>query len=106
MKSKILNDISQAWNNLDAGLIFKHLCESLTFDSLWADETMNKEKFCEYISKIFHTLKTRKMQITASIVDDPYCGGEMVKVCQGANISYFRILIENQRIIKADMRAF
>ena len=106
MKSTILNDIAQAWNKLDAGLIIKHLYESFTFNSLWADGTLNKDKFCEHISNIFSHIKMHNIQISASIVDDPYCGGEMVKLCWGNNTSYFRILLEGHQIIKADMRAF
>ena len=102
----IINDLCKAWETLDAELIIKHLDNDFIYDSQWVLYSLNCNKYKEYIQGKFKTLKNNGIQIKASIIDDPYIRGTMLKLNQNGNIYYYRIKIVDDKVIKADMCMF
>ncbi len=102
----IINDLCKAWETLDAELIIKHLDNDFIYDSQWVLYSLNCNQYKEYIQGKFKTLKNNGIQIKASIIDDPYIRGTMLKLNQNGNIYYYRIKIVDDKVIKADMCMF
>lgn len=102
----IIKDFCVAWQTLDAGLIIKHLDDCFVYDSQWVFASLDCEGYKEYIQGKFDTLKEHGIQIEASIVDDPYQGGQMLMLCQNGQPSYYRIRVKNGKVVKGDMCMF
>ena len=102
----ILKDFCMAWKTLDAGLIIKHLDDSFVYDSQWVFASLDCEGYKEYIQGKFETLKGHGIWIDASIVEDPYGGGQMLKLDQNGKTVYYRIKVKNGTAVKGDMCMF
>lgn len=104
--SSIIEDFCVAWQMLDAELIIKHLDNSFVYDSQWVFESLDYNGYKDYIRGKFATLKKNGIQINASIVDDPYLGGQMLMLGQDVQSSYYRIKVKNGKVIKGDLCMF
>lgn len=107
-----VDDITNAWNQLDAELIIKHLDESFIYDSQWVFDSLDFGGYIDYIRGKFATLKNSNSIINAETVIDPHIGGYMTKICQtnpatnqSTNV-YYRIKVDNNKIVKGDLCMF
>lgn len=103
---QILKDFQQAWIELDAELIIKHLDPSFRYDSQWIFDSLDYNGYIEYIKGKFLTLKNNRIQIEASIIDDNNFGGKMLKLNQNGNFCYYRIKVAKDKVIKGDLCMF
>lgn len=102
----IIKDFCAAWQTLNAELIIKHLDASFVYDSQWVFNSLDCEGYKDYIRGKFETLKNKGIQIEASIVDDPYCGGQMLMLGQNGQPFYYRIQVKDGKVVKGDMCMF
>ena len=102
----ILKDFCTAWKTLDAELIIKHLNDSFVYDSQWVFASLDCEGYKQYIQGKFETLKGHGIRIDASIIDDHYEGGQMLKLDQNGKLCYYRIKVKNGKVVKGDMCMF
>ena len=49
METNITVDFAKAWQTLNANLIIKHLSPDFIYDSQWAFESLNCQRYIEYI---------------------------------------------------------
>lgn len=103
---QILKDLQQAWIELDAELIIKHLDPNFRYDSQWVFDYLDYDGYVEYIKGKFQTLKNNNSKIEASIIDDNYFGGKMLKLNQDGNLCYYRIEVAENKVIKGDLCMF
>ncbi len=102
----IIEDFCVAWLTLDAELIIKHLDDSFVYDSQWVFASLDCNGYKDYIRGKFAMLRKHGIQIDASIVEDPYQGGQMLMLGQNGQSSYYRIQIKNGKVIKGDLCMF
>lgn len=102
----ILSDFCKGWNTFDASLLIKHLDDSFVYDSQWVFSSLDHNGYVEYIQNKFRTLKNKGIVISASIVSDPYLDGKMLKLTQEENISYYRIKVVENKVVKGDLCMF
>ena len=104
--------ITTAWNQLDAEQIVKHLDESFRYDSQWVFDYLDYNVYIDYIRGKFATLKNSNSIIKAETVADNQLGGYMTKICQTnpatnqSAIVYYRIQVDNNKIVKGDLCMF
>lgn len=98
--SQILQDIQTAWNTLDPQLIIKHLDKSFIYDSQWAFESLDYERYISYITGKFNKIRETGCIVEATIVDGA------VRLNQNGSIAFYRVKIENGKIIKGDLCMF
>ena len=101
--NNIIEDFCMAWQMLDAELIIKHLDDSFVYDSQWVFESLDCNGYKDYIRGKFATLKKNDIRINASIVEDSYLGGQMLVLAQNGQSFYYRIKVENGKVIKGDL---
>lgn len=107
-----VDDVTTAWNQLDADLIIKHLDESFVYDSQWVFDSLDYAGYIDYIRGKFATLKKSNSIIKAETVADKHLGGYMTKICQtnpatnDSVIVFYRIQISNDKIVKGDLCMF
>lgn len=104
--TSIIEDFCVAWQMLDAELIIKHLDNSFVYDSQWVFESLDCNGYKDYIRGKFSTLKKNGIQINASIVEDPYRGGQMLMLGQDGQSCFYRIKVKNGKVIKGDLCMF
>lgn len=106
----IVNDVTRAWNELDAELLIKHLSEDFRYDSQWAYDYMLYDEYVEYLRRKFLLIKNSDTIIKAETVEDTYLGGWMTKIIQyDGDIerpAYYRIQLDKNKIIKGDLCMF
>lgn len=107
---EIIDDVTRGWNELNADLIIKHLSEDFRYDSQWVFDFMLYDEYVEYLRGKFQVIKNGNSVIKAETVEDIYLGGWMTKIIQYDGIierqAYYRIAIENNKIIKGDLCMF
>ena len=110
MNKEIVEDVTRAWNELNPELIIKHLSEAFRYDSQWVFDYMLYEDYIDYIKGKFNTIRNGNSKIVAKTVPDPHIGGWMTQITQyDGDIerpSYYRIKVENDKIIKGDLCMF
>ena len=77
---RIIKDVAQAWVDFNPELICKHLDTSFVYDSQWAMESLDCERYKEYITNKFKTLKQHNIKLDISIVDDNTLDGKMIAI--------------------------
>ena len=106
----IVNDVTRAWNELDAELIIKHLSEDFRYDSQWVFNYMLYDEYVEYLRRKFQVIKNNDTIIKAETVEDNHLGGWMTKIIQyDGDIempAYYRVQIDKNKIIKGDLCMF
>jgi hypothetical protein len=107
---KIVDDITKAWNELDSELIIKHLSPDFRYDSQWVFDYMLYDEYVGYLRKKFQTIKNGNSIIKAETMIDRQLGGWMTKIVQingrNENVCFYRIKIEDGKIIKGDLCMF
>ena len=112
INESIVNDVTAAWNQLEPELIIKHLDESFVYDSQWVFESLDFQGYIDYIRNKFAALKRGNSSIKAETITDTYCGGTMTKITQynpetqQSNIAFYRVRINDEKIIKGDLCMF
>lgn len=104
--NSIIEDFCVAWQMLDAELIIKHLDYDFVYDSQWVFASLDCNGYKDYILGKFATLKKNDIRINASIVEDPYHSGQMLKLEQNGQTCYYRIQVKNGKVIKGDLCMF
>lgn len=104
--NNIIEDFCVAWQMLDAELIIKHLDDSFVYDSQWVFESLDCNGYKDYIRGKFASLKKNDIRINASIVEDPYWGGQMLVLGQNGQSFYYRIKVKSGKVIKGDLCMF
>lgn len=106
----IVDDVTKAWNELDPELIIKHLSEGFIYESQWIYDYMMRGKYTDYLTGKFNTIRNSNFKIDAKTIPDPYMGGWMTQILQyDGEIeipAYFRIKIENDKIVKGVLCRF
>lgn len=106
----VVDDVTRAWNELDAEFIIKHLSPDFRYDSQWVFNYMLYDEYVRYLKKKFHTIKNNNSIIKAETIRDTEQGGWMTKIVQisgqNENICFYRIKIKDSLIIKGDLCGF
>ena len=102
----IIQDFCQAWQTLDSELITKHLSEDFVYDSQWVFESLNCERYKEYIEGKFATLRKNNITLSGDVVDDSSMGGKMLRILQGDTPCYYRIKVKDGKVTKGDLCMF
>lgn len=106
----VITDFAEAWNRLDTELIIKHLDPSFQYDSQWVYSPLDYNGYIEYIRGKFQAIEMHRIPVSAEIVDDPYEGGQMIRIVQSIDgkdsIVYYRIKINNGKVVKGDLCMF
>lgn len=106
MESNITTDFAEAWQTLNADLIVKHLSPDFIYDSQWAFESLNCQRYIEYIQGKFKTLKEHLSQIDAQIVLNSEEKG-IIRIQQDKGEPVFYVIqIKNGKTIKGDLCMF
>lgn len=107
MLTKIIEDFAQAWITLNPELIIQHLAQSFRYDSQWVFESLDYKGYVSYIRGKFETIRKTNSGPEVHIVTDAQSSlGKMLKLNQNGNIVYYRIEIENGKVIKGDLCMF
>lgn len=107
-----VDNITNAWNQLNAELIIKNLDESFIYDSQWVFDSLDYRGYIDYIRGKFATLKNSNSIIKAETVADSYMGGYMTKIIQTnpmtneSAVGFYRIKVDNDKIVKGDICMF
>lgn len=107
-----VDDITNAWNQLNAELIIKNLDKSFIYDSQWVFNSLDYRGYIDYIRGKFATMKNSNSTIKAETVADPYMGGYMTKIIQtnpmtnNSAVVFYRIKVDNDKIVKGDLCMF
>ena len=102
----IIQDFCTAWQTFNAELIIRHLSKDFVYDSQWVLSSLNCNGYKEYLLGKFQTLKKNGVQIEASIVDDSYRGGIILKLNQNGFVCFYRIRVKDGKVIKGDLCMF
>lgn len=103
---KILEDFKTAWNTLDADLIIKHLGASFVYDSQWVYSSLDRDGYAEYIKAKFERIKETGNVVLADIVYDVMTEGEMLRLSQNGESTYYRIKVIDNKVVKGDLCQF
>ena len=104
--NNIIEDFCMAWQMLDAELIIKHLDDSFVYDSQWVFESWIAMDTRITSAENLRLWKKKDIRINASIVEDPYLGGQMLVFAQNGQSFYYRIKVKNGKVIKGDLCMF
>jgi len=102
---EIYNDFTNAWNNLDAELIVKHLDDSFRYDSEWVFDFLDKDGYSNYIKGKFETIRKTGSKVIAKLGQNSM-GETLIQLNQGGNIAFYRIKVVNGKVVKADLNSF
>ena len=106
-REQIIAEFAKAWETLDAELIISNLDESFVYDSQWVLESLAYSGYKEYIQMKFQTIKECGNAPKVKIVPDKHLGGSMISLQQGENApAFYRIKVENGKVIKGDLCMF
>lgn len=100
VSSQILQDIQTAWNTLNPQHIIKHLDKCFIYDSQWVLESLDYERYISYLTGKFNKIRETGYIVEATIVDGA------VRLNQNGSIAFYRVKIENGKIIKGDLCMF
>ena len=100
VSTQILQDIQTAWNTLNPQYIIKHLDKCFIYDSQWVFESLDYERYISYLTGKFNKIKGTGCIVEATIVD----GAVMLN--QNGSFAFYRVKIENGKIIKGDLCMF
>ena len=103
---RLLGILADAWTRLDATELLKYIHPSFQYDSQWVFRSMFADEYPSYITGKFATIKRTGSNVIVRIVPDPYYEGNMIRMEQGADISYLRIECSDGMIYKMDMCMF
>ncbi|AEC02372.1 hypothetical protein Spico_1156 [Parasphaerochaeta coccoides DSM 17374] len=93
-----------AWVNLDATELVKHISLDFQYDSQWVFNSMYAEEYPSYIKGKFETSKRTGVFPSVSLVNDTHSPGGMLKLEQQGNPpGYLRIQCSEGLICKIDM---
>lgn len=101
---KIYQDITEAWNTLNAELIIKHLSHNFRYDSQWVYDTMGYHEYCEYLREKFNKIRQSGSNVVAEFGTTDF--GPAIRLNQNGNIGFYQIEIEDGKVVKADMCMF
>lgn len=102
----IIEDFCAAWQTFDAEFIIKHLDDRFTYDSQWVFASLDYDGYKDYIRCKFKILKTSGNKIDVRIVEDTYCGGQMLALSQNGRQCYYRIEVNKRKVVKGDLCMF
>lgn len=102
----VIEDFAKAWETFNPELIIKHLSPDFQYDSQWVFESLDYKGYVDYIRGKFETLKNKKVAIRVEVVDDPYMGGQMLKLIQSGEPIIYRITILDGKVVKGDLCMF
>ncbi|MCM1292610.1 MAG: hypothetical protein NC111_05390 [Bacteroides sp.] len=102
---EILTDITEAWNTLNPELIIKHLSPKFIYDSQWSYNSLDYQGYIDYIRGKFETIRKTSSSVKAEMGSNG-TGQLLIRLNQGGNIVYYRIAIENDKVIKGDLCMF
>lgn len=102
----VIDDIANAWRTFNPELIIKHLSPEFQYDSQWVFGSLDYDGYIDYIRGKFESLRQRNTIIDVEIVDDPYCGGQMLRLIQAGKPIIYRIKIKDGLVIKGDLCMF
>lgn len=107
MNKEIIEDFAQAWLDLNPELIIKHLDRSFRYDSQWVFDWLDYQGYVDYISAKFDMIRRTNSKLNVEIVSDSFSAiGKMLKLDQNGNIAFYRIEVQNGKVIKGDLCAF
>ncbi len=104
-KIKILRDFAEAWNTLNPELIIKHLSPEFIYDSQWVFSSLDYHGYKDYIRGKFETIRNTGSSVMAEMGYDER-GELLIQLNQGGNIAFYRIQVENDKVVKGDLCMF
>lgn len=102
---KIIKDFAEAWNTLNPELIIKHLSPKFVYDSQWVLNGIDYNGYKEYITGKFETIRKTGNTVKAEIGYDNR-GELLIRLNQSGNISFYRIQVENDKVVKGNLCMF
>jgi len=101
----ILTDFAEAWNTLNLELIIKHLSPRFIYDSQWVFNSLDYQGYRDYICGKFETIRKTGNTVKAEIGYNDM-GELLLRLNQSGNISFYRIRVENDKVVKGDLCMF
>ena len=103
---ELLAIVQEAWLNLDATELLKHIHEDFVYDSQWVFASMPAKDYPKYITGKFETIKRTGAFVEVEKVKDPYYSGYMLRFKQRQDVAFLRIREKDGQIVKMDMCMF
>ena len=102
---EILADFTEAWNTLNPELIIQHLSPKFIYDSQWVFNSLDYHEYKDYIRGKFETIRKTGSSVKAEMGYNER--GELLnQLNQGGNIAFYRIRVENNKVVKGDLCMF
>lgn len=108
MKDKyieILTDFTEAWNTLNPELIIRHLSPNFIYDSQWVFESLDYQGYDDYIRGKFETIRKTGRSVKAEMGYNDM-GELLIRLNQSGNIAFYRIKVEDDKVVKGDLCMF
>ena len=102
---EILADFTEAWNTLNPELIIQHLSPKFIYDSQWVFNSLDYHEYKDYIRGKFETIRKTGSSVKAEMGYNER-GELLIQLNQGGNIAFYRIRVENNKVVKGDLCMF
>ncbi len=102
---EILTDFAEAWNTLNPELIIKHLSPNFIYDSQWVFNSLDYTGYKDYIRGKFETILKSGNTVKADIGYNDM-GELLIRLNQSGKIAFYRIRVEEDKVVKGDLCMF
>jgi len=102
---EIFADFTEAWNTLNPELIIQHLSPKFIYDSQWVFNSLDYHEYKDYIRGKFETIRKIGSSVKAEMGYNER-GELLIRLNQGGNIAFYRIRVENNKVVKGDLCMF
>lgn len=102
---EILTDFTEAWNTLNPEVLIKHLSPKFIYDSQWVFNSLDYQEYTDYIRGKFETIRKTGSSVIAEMGYDNM-GRLLIRLDQGGNIAFYRIQVEDGKVVKGDLCMF
>ena len=102
---EILADFTEAWSTLNPELIIQHLSPKFIYDSQWVFNSLDYHEYKDYIRGKSETIRKTGSSVKAEMGYNER-GELLIQLNQGGNIAFYRIRVENNKVVKGDLCMF
>ena len=103
---EIIIDFANAWRSLNPELIIKHLSPDFRYDSQWVFESLDYNRYINYISSKFNLLRDNGISIRVNIIINSSTGEKALQIFQSEEPIIYRIQVRDGMVIKGDLCMF
>ena len=100
---QIVHDLAEAWRTLNPELLIQHLASEFRYDSMWVFESLDHDRYVDYIRNKFNAIKRSGSKLEIKEVP----GRNAIAIRQDDKESAFYIIqIKDGKIVKGYLMAF